>query len=78
MDVNVDLMKNNAIQINGGIMINADVIVKKFMYVKKIVWNPATCNCEHGKYLARIMDKTICDEIIDIKETNFNVKIITC
>ena len=48
------------------------------MYVKKIVWNPATCNCEHGKYLARIMDKIICDEIIDIKETNFNVKIVTC
>ena len=30
------------------------------------------------KYLASIMDKIICDEIIDIKETNFNEKNVTC
>ena len=53
--------------------------VKKFIYVKKdYVWNPATCNCENGKYLASIMDKTICDEVIDVKEMNFNEKNITC
>ena len=46
--------------------------------MKKIVWNPATCNCENRKYLASIMDKIICDEIIDVKETNFNEKNITC
>ena len=46
--------------------------------VKDYVWNPATCNCENGKYLASIMDKIICDEIIDVKETNFNEKNITC
>ena len=34
-------------------MINVDVIVKKMMYV----WNPVTCNCEHGKHLASIMNK---------------------
>ena len=41
---------------------------------KDYVWNPVACNCENGKYLASIMDKIICDEIIDVKETNFNEK----
>ena len=45
---------------------------------KDYLWNPATCDCENGKYLANIMDKIICDEIIDVKETNFNEKNITC
>ena len=44
---------------------------------KDYVWNPATCNCENGKYLASIMDEIICDEIIDVKKTNFNKKDIT-
>ena len=40
------------------------------------VWNPSTGSCENGKYLAIIMDDStiICDEIIDVKETNFNEK----
>ena len=44
---------------------------------KDYVWNPATCNCE---YLASIMDDStiIRDEIINVKETNFNDKYITC
>ena len=42
---------------------------------KDYVWNPAKCNCENGKSLASIADKFICDEIIDVKETNFNEKI---
>ena len=44
------------------------------------VWNPATCNCKHGKYLASIMDDSVivCDEIKNVKETNFNEKNITC
>ena len=31
------------------------------------VWNPATCNCENGKYFASIMNGSaiICDEVID-------------
>ena len=44
---------------------------------KDYVWNPATC-CENGKYLASIMDKIICYEIIGIKEKNLNEKNITC
>ena len=53
---NVSLMEEIVIQINGEIMINFDVSVKNVVYVKKDnVWNPATCNCENGKYLASIM-----------------------
>ena len=36
---------------------------KKWLVCEKnYVWNPATCNCENGKYLAGIMDdsKIIC------------------
>ena len=34
---------------------------------KDYIWNPATCNCKNGKYLASIMDDSAitCDEIID-------------
>ena len=35
-NVNVNLMKQNVIQINGGIIINVNVSVKLFMHVKKI------------------------------------------
>ena len=58
MNVNVNLIEENIIQINGGIIINVDVSVKDIIiYVrKKYVWNPATCNCENGKYLASVMD----------------------
>ena len=47
---------------------------------KDYVCNPATCNCENGKYLASIMDDSavIYKEITDVKETNFNEKNITC
>ena len=37
-NVNVDLMKENVIQINDGIMINVDVSAKNVMYVKKIMF----------------------------------------
>ena len=44
-NVNIDLMKQNVIQINSGIMINVNVSVKNLMYVKKdYIWNPFTCN----------------------------------
>ena len=69
----------NIIQINGGITINVNVSVKNIMYVKKsCIWNPATCSCENGKYLASIMDNSAitCNEIVEeeIKTvtTNFN------
>ena len=34
---------------------------------KDYIWNPATCSCKDGKYLASIMhdSEIICDEIID-------------
>ena len=34
---------------------------------KDYAWNPATCNCENGKYLARIVDDSaiMCDEVIE-------------
>ena len=38
MNVNVNLMEQNVIQINGGILINVDVSVKNIIYVKKIMF----------------------------------------
>ena len=37
-NVNVHLMEENLIQINGGVTINIDVSVKKIMCVKKIMF----------------------------------------
>ena len=37
-NTNVNLMKENVIQINGGIMINVYVSVRNVMYVKKIMF----------------------------------------
>ena len=46
--------------------------VKKYHICEKdYASNPATCSSENRKYLASIMDTIICDEVIDIKETNF-------
>ena len=50
---------------------------------KDYIWNPTTCSCENGKYLANIMHDSVttCDEIIEsyneetkIVGTNFNEK----
>ena len=38
MNANVNLMKENVIQVNDGIMINADVSVKNIINVKKIMF----------------------------------------
>ena len=34
---------------------------------KDYIWNPTTCTCENGKYLASISDDSVitCDEIIE-------------
>ena len=54
---------------------------------KYYIWNPATCRCKNGKYLASIMDdpEVMCDEFINAEAksnneetktvpTNFNEK----
>ena len=40
---------------------------KRHICEKDCIWNPATCSCENGKYLASIMDDSAitCDEIKD-------------
>ena len=41
--------------------------LKKYHECKKYyIWNPATCNCKNGKYLASIIDDAMitCDELI--------------
>ena len=65
----------NLIHINGEITINVDMSVKNSVCEKNYAWNLATFNCENGKYVASITDEIICDEIIDVEETNFNKKI---
>ena len=86
MNVNVDLMKENVIQIKDRITINVDVSLKKRnVYKKGNVSNPATCTCENEKYLASIMDDSaiISDEVTDADDetktisTNFNENKIT-
>ena len=40
---------------------------KKHICEKDYIWNPATCSCKNGKYLAIIKGHSVitCDEIID-------------
>ena len=52
----------------------------KKTYMWKRSWNPATCSCENGKYLASIIHGSVvtCDEVIAETKTiptNFNEKI---
>ena len=67
-------MEVNVIQINGGITIN---VCEKHVCEKHHVWNPATCNCENGKYLASIMDDSAitCDEIIESYDEDAKAKL---
>ena len=55
---------------------------KQYICENDYALNPATCNCENGKYLASIIDDSVitCDEVIDSydEEINFNEKNITC
>ena len=46
---------------------------------KGYIWNPTTCSCKNGKYLANIIDGSVitCDDIIEEAKTiptNFNEK----
>ena len=54
---------------------------------KYYIWNPATCICENGKYLASVMGNSaiMCNEVIESYNeetktvpTNFNEENITC
>ena len=42
---------------------------KKHIYEKDYIWNPATCSCKNGKYIASIIDNSVItwDEIIDAR-----------
>ena len=50
---------------------------------KDYIWNPASCSCKNGRYLANIMDDSVimCDEIVELYDeeaktvsTNLNEK----
>ena len=57
---------------------------KGYACEKDYIWNPATCSCQNGKYLASILDDSAmtCDEVIESYDeetknipTNFDEKI---
>ena len=77
-------MEENAIQINGGVKCECK---KHNICQKDYVWNPSTCSCKYGKYLASVVDHSAitCDKVIEssveeikIVPINFNEKNITC
>ena len=81
VNVNVNLIKENVIQINGRVTMNNDKCryesKKHHICEKDYTWNPSTRICKNGKYLASIMDDSVimCDEIIEeTVPTNFNEK----
>ena len=87
MNVNENLMIESVIQIKSGIKINVGASIKTKkkhrLYKKDYIWNPPTCSCENGKYLARINNDSVitCDEIKEETKTvatNFNEKNVIC
>ena len=67
-NVNVNLMEENLIQVNGGTTINVGVSVRNVMYVKKIILGILLrVVVKTGEYLASIMDDSMimCDEIME-------------
>ena len=81
--LNVNLMEENVIQINGGITVNVDVSIKNVMSMEKVIFR----KIENGKYLANIMYESVitCNEVIESFDqkaktisTNFNEKRATC
>ena len=57
---------------------------KKYRVFKKdYIWNPATCSCKNGKYLASVLNDSVitCDEIMKETKTvskNFNEEKVAC
>ena len=70
-------MIENVIQIKSGKMINVVESAEKHHICEKYyIWNPATCSCKNGKYLASIIDDSVImpDEIIDAEAKSYNEK----
>ena len=46
---------------------------------KDYIWNPVTCSCKNGKYLASITGDSVikCDEILDTTNTFLTKTILT-
>ena len=74
-------MEENVIQFNNDKCIRESK--KCHVYEKDYFWNPATCSCKNGKYLASIMDNSVIvfnevielyDETIKTISTSFNQK----
>ena len=51
-----------------------DVSEKKRICEKDYIWNPVTCSCENGKYLASIMDDSVirCEEVINVEAKSYD------
>ena len=65
----------NVIQIKTGITINVRASTKNVINMKNIyIWNPATCSCKNGTYLASMTDDPVikCDEIIDAEAKSYD------
>ena len=47
---------------------------------KGYIWNPTTCGCENGKYLASIIDNSVItrDEIKDAETKTIPTTFISC
>ena len=88
VNVNLNLMEENRIQINGGILTNVDVSCKKCLVCDKdYIWNPSTYIYENGTHLASIIyylaitfDEYMqsCDKETKTITTNFNEKKSIC
>ena len=77
VNLNVNLMVENVLQTKYEIMANVGASVKNIIYIKKdSIWNPATCSCEDGKYLASIINDLVITyhEIIDVEATLYDKK----
>ena len=53
---------------------------KRHVCEKDYIWNPATCSCQNGIYLASIIDDSAitCDEIIDAEVKSNDEETKTC
>ena len=67
MNVNVALVEQNVIQINGEITINVDVSIKNIMYVKKIMFRILLNVIVRMENIHQVLvddSAFVCDEII--------------